>query len=131
MTDAIKLIANEPNTDKRVKKKLILVLASWRDRYKDDPSMSVVAGLYSQCRIDPKRITHQEIVNLMGLSQSSEEKRRIEKQEAKLKAKQEKEERARKEEDNRHKKKTAAFDFEKVVQVTKWLLKRLISSFAG
>jgi len=131
MTDAIKLIANEPNTDKRVKKKLILVLASWRDRYKDDPSMSVVAGLYSQCRIDPKRITHQEIVNLMGLSQSSEEKRRIEKQEAKLKAKQEKEERARKEEDNRHKKKTAAFDFEKVVQVTKWMLKRLISSFAG
>ncbi|KAF9566102.1 hypothetical protein CPC08DRAFT_128322 [Agrocybe pediades] len=114
MTDAIRLIANDPSTDRRVKKKLILVLGSWRDRYKDDPSMAVVAGLYSQCRVDSKQVAnHQEIVNLMGLSQSAEEKKRREKQEAKLKAKKEKEERARKEEENRRKTKRVPFDFEK------------------
>ncbi|KAF8913074.1 hypothetical protein CPB84DRAFT_1820537 [Gymnopilus junonius] len=34
MTDALKLLANDPSADKRVKRKLTLVLGSWRDQYK-------------------------------------------------------------------------------------------------
>ncbi|CAA7265956.1 unnamed protein product [Cyclocybe aegerita] len=114
LTDAIKHLANDYNTDKRVKKKVLLVLASWREQYKDDPSMSTVAGLYRQCRGAERRpVGQQELAHMMGLSTTPEEKRKSEKEEAKKLAKQrEKEEEARRLEEAK-KKKRVPFDFEK------------------
>ncbi|KAF8973631.1 hypothetical protein BDZ97DRAFT_381722 [Flammula alnicola] len=120
LTDALRNIANDPGSDRRVKKKLSMVLASWREQYKDDPAMSVVAGLYKHCFGEGKRVGQQEMANMMGLSLTPEEKKRIEKKEAKQKAKQEaklerekRELQARKEGEDRQKKKRVPFDFEK------------------
>ena len=118
MTDAIKSLANDPATDKRVRKKLMIVLGSWRDQYKDDPSMSVVAGLYKQCR-GAEPVGQLQLAKMMGLS--PDEQKRIDKEEtkkeAKRKAKQEREEAARRREEEEKKKnrvKRPPFDFEKV-----------------
>ncbi|EKM61364.1 uncharacterized protein PHACADRAFT_168806 [Phanerochaete carnosa HHB-10118-sp] len=50
LTDAIKMLGSDPGTDPKVKKKLLAVLASWNAEFKDDPSMSLVANLFSQVR---------------------------------------------------------------------------------
>ncbi|KAF8167688.1 hypothetical protein B0H34DRAFT_682695 [Crassisporium funariophilum] len=118
LTDALKNIAFDSNADKRVKKKLILVLGSWRDQFKSDPSMALVAGLYQQCRGDGKRVGQQELAHMMGLSLTAEEKKRYEKEDAKKKAKKDRGERERaerrlKEEEDRKRKKRVPFDFEK------------------
>ncbi|KAI0347677.1 hypothetical protein BDW22DRAFT_1364863 [Trametopsis cervina] len=47
MIEAIKMLATEPTTDPKVKKKLISVLGAWHSQFKDDPSMSGVASLYN------------------------------------------------------------------------------------
>ncbi|KAF8807793.1 hypothetical protein BYT27DRAFT_7189886 [Phlegmacium glaucopus] len=106
LTDALKNIANDPNADKRVKKKLILVLGSWRDQFSSDPSMALVAGLYKQCRVDGRRIGQQEV---SGSTTTPEEKRRIEKEEMRKKEQQQKAEKAQ----DRQRKKRAPFEFEK------------------
>ncbi|GAA6037811.1 hypothetical protein JCM8097_005050 [Rhodosporidiobolus ruineniae] len=49
LVDRIKLMAGDPTTDPRVKKKLMSVLASWYVTFKDDPRMQLVAGLYKSC----------------------------------------------------------------------------------
>ncbi|GAA5854687.1 hypothetical protein JCM8547_004940 [Rhodosporidiobolus lusitaniae] len=49
LVDRIKLMAGDPHTDPRVKKKLMNVLGSWYIQFKDDPSMRLVAGLYKSC----------------------------------------------------------------------------------
>ena len=121
MTDALKNLSNDSTADKRVKKKLLMVLGSWREQYKDDPAMSVVAGLYKQCRGAGPRVNQDELANLMGLSLPKEEikgtdkqeAKRTEKQEAKKRAKLEKERAKKEEEEGRHKKRVP-FDFEKV-----------------
>ncbi|KIM47793.1 hypothetical protein M413DRAFT_22397 [Hebeloma cylindrosporum] len=114
MTDALKNLSNDAGADKRVKKKLIMVLGSWREQYKDDPSMSTVAGLYKHCRGEGRRVGEQELAVLMGLNLSEEEKRRTQKQEAKKKAKSERGQRTkREEEDRQNKKKAPPFNFEK------------------
>ncbi|KAH9858061.1 hypothetical protein C2E23DRAFT_802525 [Lenzites betulinus] len=51
LTDAIKNLASDPGTDHKVKKKLTSVLAAWHLQFKDDPSMTLVANLYKQCRV--------------------------------------------------------------------------------
>ena len=109
LTDAFKNIAIDPNADARVKKKLILVLASWRDQFSSDPSMTLVAGLYKQCRGEGRRMGQQELADTMGLALTSEETRRIEKEEMKKKVKKEKAVKAQ----ERQKKRTP-FEFEKV-----------------
>ena len=114
MTDALKSLSNDSGADKRVKKKLLVVLGSWREQYKDDPSMSNVAGLYKHCRGEGRRVDQQEMATLMGLNLSEEEKKRIEKQEAKKKAKLERGQQAKKEEQDKRNKKRVPFDFEKV-----------------
>lgn len=114
MTDALKNLSNDSGADKRVKKKLLIVLGSWREQYKDDPSMANVAGLYKYCRGEGRRVDHQDLSDLMGLSLSEDEKRRREKQEAKKKAKLERGQRGKKEEEDKHNKKRVPFDFEKV-----------------
>jgi hypothetical protein len=119
LTDTLKTLASDPAVDKRVKKKLTLVLGSWKEQYKDDPSMSVVAGLYRQCIGEGKRLSQKDVAHLIGVDTSAEDKRRQEKQEAKQKAKLEaKQERARREQEalkqeaTRNKPKRAPFNFE-------------------
>jgi len=108
LTDAFKNIATDPNADKRVKKKLILVLASWRDQFSSDPSMTLVAGLYKQCRGDGNRMTQQGLTDTIGLPLIAEDTRRIEKEVMRKKVKQEKAVKAQ----ERQKKRTP-FEFEK------------------
>ncbi|KAF9015593.1 hypothetical protein BDQ17DRAFT_1229348 [Cyathus striatus] len=115
LTDALRHLAADPYTDKRVKKKLMLVLLSWQNEFKDDPTMSLVANLYKQC----KGGNQQDIGQIIGIP-SPDDKRKAEKEEAKKKARLEKEEareRTRKEEEERRMNKTkpkrVPFDFEK------------------
>jgi vacuolar-type H+-ATPase subunit E/Vma4 len=124
LTDAIRNLASDPGTDKRVKKKLLAVLASWRDQFKSDPSMTLVAGLYKQCQRGSSSL-HSDVAAL-ALNEEREKKRE-EKEEAKRRARQEKEEakeRARKEEErrlaerNRSQRTRAPFNFEKVHSMT-------------
>ncbi|GAA5971779.1 hypothetical protein JCM11641_001510 [Rhodosporidiobolus odoratus] len=49
LVDRIKLMAGDPHTDSRIKKKLMSVLGSWFLQFKDDPRMQLVAGLYKSC----------------------------------------------------------------------------------
>jgi hypothetical protein len=42
-------MAGDPVSDQRVKKKIMAVLASWHNQFKDDPKMQLVAGLYASC----------------------------------------------------------------------------------
>lgn len=109
--------------DKRVQKKMMLVLMSWHEQFKSDPSMTAVAGLYQQCKREKRHV--YELTEAVGLSDNSESKRRAEKEEAKRKAKQEKEEarerarlqeeeRRKKERQNKNRPRRAPFDFEKV-----------------
>jgi LAS seventeen-binding protein 5 len=125
LTDAIKQLAADSTTDQKVKKKLVAVLASWHSQFKDDPSMSVVAGLYGQCRPASRR-THG-YSNSADLSHgpSSDYERKMkekdEKELAKQRAKREKEEakeRTRKAEAEARKQKNRArrapFNFEAV-----------------
>ncbi|TRM65906.1 hypothetical protein BD626DRAFT_566549 [Schizophyllum amplum] len=50
LTDALRHLASDSATDKKVKRKLLLVLGSWHEQFKGDPSMSMVSGLYKQYR---------------------------------------------------------------------------------
>jgi hypothetical protein len=126
LIDAIKQLAADPTTDQKVKKKLMAVLASWHSQFKDDPSMSVVTGLFRQCRPADRRsqgYSHSADPLSHGPSSDYERKmkERDEKELAKQRAKREKQEakqRARKAEEDARKKKTrsrkAPFDFEAV-----------------
>src|SRR6267154_1226949 len=125
LTDAIKQLATDPTTDQKVKKKLVAVLASWNSQFKDDPSMSVVAGLYRQCRpADRRTHGHSNSADLSHGPSSDYERKMKEKDEkelAKQRAKREKEEakeRARKADEEARKQKRkprrAPFNFEVV-----------------
>ena len=99
-------MASDPTLDPKVKKKLIAVLAAWHAQFKDDPSMTLVAGLYKQCRLDT---THRNSAQLhmQGLVMDTENERkareeRERREEEKRKAKEE--ERLRKEEEERRRK---------------------------
>lgn len=115
LTDAIKHLASESGTDPKVKKKLVSVLAAWRRQFKDDPSMTLVARLYDQCKLaqnDRASADRRAIENVnlgIGLDVEYVEKRRKEeeakrrKDEDKRKAKEEKERRKREEEERKRK----------------------------
>ncbi|TFK56705.1 hypothetical protein OE88DRAFT_1730168 [Heliocybe sulcata] len=125
LTDAIKSLSSDPSTDPKVKKKLLSVLASWKNQFQGDPSMSLVANLYNQCRprtsarVDPSSVwandTESQRASLEYDKKKREEKEK--KEEAKRKAKEEKErEKQKREEELRKAKmrtKRRPFDFEK------------------
>ncbi|KAH7885985.1 hypothetical protein F5I97DRAFT_1181971 [Phlebopus sp. FC_14] len=120
LIDAVKHLASDPLTETKVKKKLLSVLASWNTQFKDDPSMSTVAGLYRQCRPPDRRSLGNNSGPFDGGASLSERKEKEEKEAAKRRAKQEKEEakeRARKAEEDARRKKSrpqrAPFNFEK------------------
>ena len=93
LTDAIRHLASDSSTDVKVKRKLIAVLASWRNQFKDDHSMTLVANLYKQCR--PSEPARRSVDHEVEARESEYEKRRreekIAKEEAKKKAKLDKE----------------------------------------
>jgi LAS seventeen-binding protein 5 len=110
LTDALKHLATDSSTDPKVKKKLLFVLASWNQQFKDDPSMSYVAGLYKQVKPErPRSVDPNHISQLEAERKKREEeydrKRREEreaKEDAKRRAKEDKEaEKRKKEEDAR------------------------------
>ncbi|KAJ3910077.1 hypothetical protein F5879DRAFT_984130 [Lentinula edodes] len=113
LTDALRQIAGDRTADKRVQKKLKLVLISWHEQFKTDPSMRSVSELYHMCRdIQPAKPAIDPI-------EVEAAHRRAEKEEAKRKAKSEKEEARKKEEAERLKQKQmknrpkrAPFNFE-------------------
>ncbi|GAA5904677.1 hypothetical protein JCM6882_008344 [Rhodosporidiobolus microsporus] len=49
LVDRIKLMAGDPHTEEKVKRKLMRVLKNWHLQFKDDPRMQFVAGLYKSC----------------------------------------------------------------------------------
>ncbi|KAI8990560.1 hypothetical protein BD414DRAFT_438281 [Trametes punicea] len=113
LTDALKNLAADPGTDSKVKKKLASVLVAWHLQFKDDPSMTLVANLYKQCRIaQTNRVTsdRQAIIDA-GLTTETEylERKRREEEakkkrdEEKRKVKEEKERRKREEEERKRK----------------------------
>ncbi|EIM92246.1 uncharacterized protein STEHIDRAFT_46841 [Stereum hirsutum FP-91666 SS1] len=123
-TDAIKQLSTDPSTDPKVRKKLIAVLASWHNQFKDDRSMTIVAGLYRQCRPDDSAKRQSQLNHQAALERESEHERKRKeekaaKEDAKRKARMEKEaekERIRKAEEDRkrskNKPKRKPFNFE-------------------
>jgi hypothetical protein len=113
-------LASDPSTDTKVRKKILSVLASWKMQFDSDPSMSLVAGLYQQCK--PRSSREKEKEREREDVVSADEERRREKAEKKKREKKEKEdkERAKRAEEERKrsgKNKTirkSTFDFEKV-----------------
>lgn len=49
LVDRIKIMAGDPQVDAAVKKRIMVMLASWQRTFADDPRMSLVAGLYKAC----------------------------------------------------------------------------------
>ncbi|KAG8219635.1 hypothetical protein J3R82DRAFT_590 [Butyriboletus roseoflavus] len=111
LVDAIKHLASDPTADTKVRRKLLSILASWNTQFKNDPSLSTIAGLYKQSRPIDRR-SH-------GRSESADAQFRNDKDAAKKRAKQEKEdakEKARKADEearqNTVRSRRAPFDFE-------------------
>lgn len=51
LLERIKIMAGDPHVDESVRRTLFSVLISWRNQFKDDPRMSLVAGLYDQLKV--------------------------------------------------------------------------------
>ncbi|KAJ7651724.1 hypothetical protein DFH06DRAFT_1207948 [Mycena polygramma] len=117
LTDTLKNLANDSNTDKKVKKKLLLVLASWQDQFKTDSSMTIVAGLYKQVRHDRTERSHQletlGLPDVEALEREAKKKAKQEREQAKEKQRLEEAERRRKEKERKNRPKRAPFDFQK------------------
>jgi LAS seventeen-binding protein 5 len=113
----------EPSTDPKVKRKILAVLASWNHQFKSDPSMTLVAGLFHQCRVgEPAMDT--VVWDATGIGEPPEvTKRRLEKEEAKrLKQKEkEKKEAAKKKKQKEPNVMRARFNFEKVGRQSSFL----------
>jgi LAS seventeen-binding protein 5 len=87
LTDALKNLQSDPNTNEGVKKKLTAVLASWHSQFKDDPGMAYVANLYKPPR--PKS-TGPDPETLRRQRDEAERKRREDAEEAERKRKEDK-----------------------------------------
>jgi hypothetical protein len=95
----------------KVKKKLLLMLASWKNQYQNDPSMSMFAGLYGQCRGVSRMQSPPAEASTVSNDTRKEEKK-------KAKQKQERERRNKEAEEARRKKTAKAgrvpFNLERV-----------------
>jgi LAS seventeen-binding protein 5 len=100
------------------------VLLSWHNQFKSDPSMTLVAGLYKQCRHQVAQPKDREIMDLWlpqpqdeerQRKEEEKERRREEEKERKRKEKEEREEEKRRlKAKNKPKTRREPFDFEKV-----------------
>lgn len=116
LTDALRHLASDSATDKKVKRKLLLVLGSWHEQFKGDPSMSMVSGLYKQYRPVERRPIEEDPVYGAHLQRQREKEEakaraRKEKEEAKEKRRNEEEE-ARVRARNKNRPRRAPFNFE-------------------
>lgn len=90
IVDAFRQLSSDPHADKKVKKKLLLILTSWRDQYQTDPSMSLFAGLYRQCKGDyrmqspPPELAHM-VIQDTGKEEKKKAKQKREREELKKK----------------------------------------------
>ncbi|KAG5719666.1 Protein lsb5 [Termitomyces sp. T112] len=73
LTDAIKNLSADHTVDKKVRKKLIAVLASWQEQFKSDSSMSAVAGLYKQCIREGRYQTYRDVAHPVGTEDNMKE----------------------------------------------------------
>ncbi|KAJ7193390.1 hypothetical protein GGX14DRAFT_589471 [Mycena pura] len=119
LTEALKHLANDSSADKKVKKKVLLVLASWKEQFKNDPSMSAVAGLYSQTKHErQERINQVDAVfgggipDVEALERESKRKAKLERERAKEMQRLEEAERRRSEKERKNRPKRLPFDFE-------------------
>jgi LAS seventeen-binding protein 5 len=119
LTDALRHLATDSTTDRKVKKKVLAILASWSRQFKDDRNAAGIAGLYRQVKaVEPPRKTDANREALAEREREAEQRQK-EKEEANRKAK---EERRRLEDEARRKKAGAKsanaagkpFDFERV-----------------
>lgn len=152
LTDAIRTLATDPGTDPKVKKKLISVLGAWHTQFKDDPSMSLVANLYTVAKTAAPPRRSQQITGPdddlyqieaagLGLGNTYEERRRreeVERKEEKRKAKEAKKKAQEEEEERKRKEKLRAlqgktkrkpFNYEEVHQA--FLLNTSIATHLG
>ncbi|KAJ6504395.1 hypothetical protein DFH09DRAFT_1201542 [Mycena vulgaris] len=117
LTDTLKHLANDANTDKKVKRKLLLVMNSWHDQFKSDPSMAMVAGLYKQVRHDRHERSNQldtlGLPDVDTLEREAKRKAKAEREKAKEMQRLEEAERRRKEKEQKNRPKRAPFDFER------------------
>ncbi|BGO90721.1 hypothetical protein NBRC10512v2_002974 [Rhodotorula toruloides] len=98
LVDRIKVMAGDPHTDPKVKKKLMQVLGSWYVQFKDDPKMQLVAGLYKSCgggKTQPTRSAATDAYEAQQARYEREAALRAERKEAERRAREE--EKARKE----------------------------------
>lgn len=107
-------------TDKKVKKKLVLVLASWQEQYKTQPSLANLAGLYKQVRHDredrSQTLHTMALPDVEAMEREARRKAKQEREQAKEKQRLEEAERRRKEKERKNRPKRAPFDFEKVAE---------------
>ncbi|KAJ7246301.1 hypothetical protein B0H12DRAFT_1126609 [Mycena haematopus] len=117
LVETIKHLANDQMTDKKVKKKLLLVLASWQDQSKSEPSMANLAGLYKQVRHDREERTQNlqamALPDVEAIEREARRKAKQEREQAKERQRLEEAERRRKEKERKSRPKRAPFDFEK------------------
>jgi hypothetical protein len=87
----LKHLATDYTTDPKVRKKVLVVLASWSRQFKDDRSAAGIAGLYRQVKPAGSEANREAPVE----RERESEKRRKEKEETKRKAKEKRLEEAR------------------------------------
>ncbi|KIL71716.1 hypothetical protein M378DRAFT_6415 [Amanita muscaria Koide BX008] len=108
LVDAFKQVSSDSTTDKRVKKKLQSVLASWRDQYRSEPSMTLFANLHKQCKGGTRPLNGPvDVSQVHGHDNAKEDKKKA-KEETKKRQKTEREEQRRKEEEEKRNKATRA-----------------------
>ncbi|KAF8516706.1 hypothetical protein BU17DRAFT_50693 [Hysterangium stoloniferum] len=124
LTDAIKQLAIDPTGDPAVKKKVLIVLASWKRQFQDDPKMKLVASLFDQCRptTHRKSAEHsaQPVVSEEYAARERERERereergaaKREKEAAKIRARREKEEERQRKSKDARRPKRKPFNFE-------------------
>jgi hypothetical protein len=92
LTEQLKTMASGDHTDQRVKKRIISVLASWHQQFKDDPSMRHVSSLYQsvQASVAGQRKLSNELrqfgitgVPALGAEEARERRERGRKQKGK------------------------------------------------
>lgn len=97
------MLATESTTDPKVKKKLIAVLAAWHAQFKDDPSMSLVAGLYNQYKPAVPHARPAHPVSPPATEYDNENYERKRREERERRERKEEERRERKEDERREK----------------------------
>jgi len=109
LTDALRNLATDPDTDKRVKKKLQLVSGSLAEQYKGDPTMQTVANISKKMKTR-KPVQQNESANV-GVTEDAKL------QEKEKKHAKEKEKADRPKTGQRQKLKRVQFNFEKVSNI--------------